>query len=113
MIYDRYFEGSNVGQIIQWFDLGGSLKLDENVDSATMVKQLGGIQGLMEKTKALGLPSNEPDAVRASAAEFVLEGLYAHRRISRNEERGFAAEEKKREQPEGKPERPNMRRQFN
>ena len=37
--------------------------------------------------------------MRAAAAEFVLEGLYAHRRISRNEERGFAAEEKKREPP--------------
>ena len=58
-----------------------------------MVKQLGGIQGLMEKTKALGLIANEPDAVRAAAAEFILEGLHAHRRISRNEERGFAAEE--------------------
>ena len=57
----------------------------------------------MEKTKALGLAANEPDAVRASAAEFVLEGLYAHRRISRSEERGFAAEEKKREpREEGK-----------
>src|ERR1700730_15321490 len=53
-IYDQHFEGSNVSQIIQWFDLGGSLKLDENVDSATMVRQLGGIQGLMEKTRALG-----------------------------------------------------------
>ena len=28
--------------------------------------------------------------MRAAAAEFILEGLYAHRRISRNEERGFA-----------------------
>ena len=113
-IYDQYLEGSNVAQIIQWFDLGGSLKLDENVDSSTMVKQLGGIQGLMEKTKALGLTANEPDAVRAAAAEFVLEGLYAHRRISRNEERGFAAEEKKREpREEGKGERPNLRRQYN
>ena len=36
----------------------------------------------MEKTKALGLSANEPDAVRASAAEFILEGLHAHRRIS-------------------------------
>jgi len=89
------------------------LKLDETVDAATMVQQLSGIQGLMEKTKALGLGVNEPDAVRAAAAEFILEGLYAHRRISRNEERGFGAEEKKREAPEGKPERPNMRRQFN
>ena len=113
-VYDRYFEGANVSQIVQWFDLGGSLKLDENVDSAAMVRQLGGIQGLMEKTKALGLTSNEPDAVRAAAAEFVLEGLHAHRRISRNEERGFAAEEKRREgREEVKSERPNFRRQYN
>ena len=114
-VYDRYFEGVNVANIIQWFDLGGSLKLDENVDSAAMVRQLGGIQGLMEKTGALGLTHNEPDAVRAAAAEFVLEGLHAHRRISRNEERGFAAEEKQRTPREegGRGERPNFRRQFN
>ena len=113
-VYTEYFEGANVSQIVQWFDLGGSLKLDDTVDSATMVQQLGGIQGLMEKTKALGLGVNEPDAVRAAAAEFILEGLYAHRRISRNEERGFAAEEKKREpREESKPERPNFRRQYN
>ncbi len=112
-VYDRLFEGANVAQIIQWFDLGGSLKLDENADSENMVKQLGGIQGLMEKTKLLGLSSNEPDAVRAAAAEFILEGLHAHRRISRNEERGFAAEEKRRERDEVKTERPNFRRQYN
>ena len=114
-VYDQYFDGANVSQIIQWFDLGGSLKLDENVDSSTMAKQLGGIQGLMEKTKALGVAAGEPDAVRSSAAEFVLEGLYAHRRISRNEERGFTAEEKRREQPkeDSRPERPSFRRQYN
>ncbi len=114
-VYDHYFEGVNVANIIQWFDLGGSLKLDENVDSASMVRQLGGIQGLMEKTAALGLTHNEPDAVRAAAAEFILEGLHAHRRISRNEERGFAAEEKQRTAREegGRGERPNFRRQFN
>jgi magnesium chelatase subunit I len=115
-VYDQHLEGVNVAQIIQWFDLGGSLKLDEGADSATMVRELAGIQGLMEKTKALGLSSNEPDAVRASAAEFILEGLHAHRRISRSEERGFAAEEKRREPPreeDGKGERPNFRRQYN
>jgi len=68
----------------------------------------------MEKLKALGIGAHEPDAVRASAAEFVLEGLYAHRRISRNEERGFAAEERKREpREEARAEPPKVRRQFN
>ena len=114
-VYDKYFEGANVAQIVQWFDLGGTLKLDESMDSAAMVKMLGPIQGLMEKLKALKLSANEPDAMRASAAEFVLEGLYAHRRISRNEERGFGAEERRREGPkeEGPPQRPNFRRQYN
>ena len=34
-VYDKHFESVNVAQIVQWFDLGGSLKLDDNVDSAT------------------------------------------------------------------------------
>ncbi len=117
-VYTHYFEGANVSQIVQWFDLGGTLKLDETVDAATLVEQLGRIQGLMEKLKSLGLSANEPDALRASAAEFVLEGLHAHRRISRSEERGFAAEEKQRREPRereenAKGERPNFRRQYN
>src|SRR5205823_4050765 len=115
-MYDKYFEGANVAQIIQWFDLGGSLKLDDTVDSATMVKQLASIQGLMEKVRNLGLTANEPDAVRAGAAEFILEGLYAHRRINRSEERGFTAEEKRREtsgrEEGGNPPPRGYRRQY-
>jgi len=112
-VYTSCFEGVNVSQIVQWFELGGSLRLDETVDSAAMVKQLANIQGLMEKTGGLGLGAHEPDAVRASAAEFILEGLYAHRRISRNEEVGFMAAERKREAPEPGETRRPPRRQFN
>jgi magnesium chelatase subunit I len=117
-IYNKYFEGVNVSNIIQWFDLGGTLKLDESVSAERMTRQLGAIQGLMEKTRALGLSANEPDELRASASEFILEGLYAHRRISRSEERGFTAEERKttrdretKDEPGSGPRPP--RRQFN
>jgi magnesium chelatase subunit I len=116
-VYSHYFDGVNVSPIIQWFDLGGALKVDETTTSEEMVRQLGPIQGLLEKTGALGLGSNEPDALRASAAEFILEGLYAHRRINRNEERGFVTDERKREpaDPEQPPKRPGggRRQQFN
>ena len=112
-IYNSYLEGVNVAQIVQWFELGGSLRLDESVGSNSVVKQLDSIQGLMGKVGALGLGANEPDALRASAAEFILEGLYSHRRISRTEERGFVAEERKREAPPEEPRRPGGRRQFN
>src|SRR5579884_1259628 len=47
-VFDRYFEGVNMQPIVQWFDLGGNLKLGDDVDSAGMVRQLGSIQGLME-----------------------------------------------------------------
>src|ERR1700735_4247530 len=112
-VYTSYFEGVNVSQIVQWFELGGSLKMDDSVDSANILKQLAKIQGLLEKTGALGLGASEPDAVRASAGEFILEGLYAHRRISRNEEVGFTAGERKREPPEGNEGRRPPRKQFN
>jgi len=100
-VFTAYFENENFSQIVQWFELGGSLKLDEQAKSADMVNELGRIQGLMEKTKPLGLGASEPDAIRAGAAEFILEGLYAHRRISRNEEAGFTAEARRRDPRDG------------
>jgi magnesium chelatase subunit I len=113
-VYDKHFDNTNVAQIVQWFDLGGSLKMDDNVDSPTLLKRLNGIQGLLEKIKVLGVAQGDPDAVKASAAEFILEGLYAHRRISRTEERGFTAEEKKREtQGREEGQKPSFRRQYN
>jgi magnesium chelatase subunit I len=99
-VFTSYFEEENLSQVVTWFELGGSLKLDETATSEEMVKELSRIQGLMEKTKALGLGVSEPDAIRAGAAEFILEGLYAHRRISRNEETGFMAEPRRRESRE-------------
>jgi magnesium chelatase subunit I len=110
-VYSKYFEGVNVSAIIQWFDIGGTLRLDESIASADMVRELTGIGGLMEKTGILGLGVNETDALRASAAEFILEGLYAHRRISRTEEREFSAGERRRESTEDQQQKRNVRRQ--
>jgi magnesium chelatase subunit I len=113
-VFNRYFEGINMQAVVQWFDLGGSLRLDEDADSAGMTEQLNSIQGLMEKTRAVGLTANEPDAVRASAGEFILEGLHALRRIGRTAEQGFAAAEIRRPapDPEESP-KARQRRQFN
>ena len=58
-VYSSYFEGVNMSQIIQWFDMGGSVRLDESLPSADVIAQLNGIQGLLEKTGQLGLGSNE------------------------------------------------------
>jgi len=111
-VFTKYFDGDNMNAVVQYFDLGGSLRLDENLPAAKMVAELSQIQGLLEKTKKLGLSASEPGAVRAGAAEFILEGLYAHRRISRNEEVGFTAEVRRREAPADDPRAKAAKRNY-
>jgi magnesium chelatase subunit I len=111
-VFSKYFDGDNMNAVVQFFELGGSLKLPDTAPAAAMVAELGKIQGLLEKTKKLGLGASEPDAVRAGAAEFILEGLYAHRRISRNEEVGFTVETRRREQPTEDPRAKSAKRNY-
>jgi magnesium chelatase subunit I len=93
--YDRYFQGtSNMNQIVQWFDLGGEIQMRDSAGSQEMLHKLRGIQGLLEKLSALGLSGKEPSEMLVSAAEFILEGLHAHKKIGRSEERVFTAGEK-------------------
>ena len=92
-IYDRYFEGQNTQQIEQWFNLGGAVKLEDNQPAAETLTALKSIQGLIDKLTPLGVNSHDAPPRVVAAAEFLLEGLVAHRKLSRNEERGFAAHE--------------------
>src|SRR5579863_399448 len=116
--YDEYFTGANVQQIVQWFDLGGEIQLSDSVSAVEALENLKGIQGLVDKLGPLGVSQKESPEQQVSAAEFFLEGLYAHKRIGRSEERVFKAGEKKPEPAREKSfeteERPyRQRRQFN
>jgi magnesium chelatase subunit I len=48
----------------------------------------------MEKLGKLNVGPKDAPEVQVSAAEFVMEGLHAHKKIGRNEERVFSAGEK-------------------
>jgi magnesium chelatase subunit I len=90
--YDNYFKDLNMQQVIQWFELGGEIKLADIAGSQEILEGIKNIQGLTEKLSPLGIQQNERPETLVSAAEFVLEGLHAHRRIGRTEERVFVAE---------------------
>jgi magnesium chelatase subunit I len=116
--YDEYFTGANVQQIVQWFDLGGEIQLSDSVAALEALESLKEIQGLIDKLGPLEVSTKDSPEQQVSAAEFILEGLHAHKRIGRNEERVFKAGEKKpepvREKSFDKEEPPyRQRRQFN
>src|SRR5438105_1873621 len=114
--FDSYFNGANMQQIVQWFDLGGEIKLPDSAAAAEVFGTLKNIQGLSEKLNALGVQTKDLVEHQVAAAEFVLEGLYAHKRIGRSEERVFSAGEKppRRPEPEPRPDQPfRGRRSFN
>ena len=51
--------------------------------------------GLMDRLSALGIGADSSQGERVAAAEFILEGLCAHDKITRTEERGYSASERK------------------
>ncbi len=93
-VFDRYFAGANTQQIEQWFNLGGSIKFDDDQSSKSIAAELKQIQGLMEKLAPLKVKASDAPERLVAASEFLLEGMHAHRRLSRTEERGFTAQEK-------------------
>jgi magnesium chelatase subunit I len=94
-VFDKYFAGTNTQQIEQWFNLGGTVQLNDAQASADSQKELQQIQGLFEKLSPLKVNGKSSPETAVSAAEFLLEGMYAHKRLSRTEERSFTAAEKK------------------
>lgn len=114
--FSKYFSGANFQPVVQWFEMGGELKIPSNASSAEMLAQLKKIQGLFDHLEAVGVKPKDDAAVQTSAAEFILEGLCAHKRISRSEERGFFAEARKTPPEPRDPKEPAgrmPRRQFN
>jgi magnesium chelatase subunit I len=98
--YDDYFSGVDMRQIVQWFDLGGEIQVTDSAGAKEVLEGLKNIQGLTEKLSALNVSVKDDVESQVSAAEFVLEGLYAHKRIGRSEERVFTAGEKQPKKPE-------------
>jgi magnesium chelatase subunit I len=97
-VFDGHFPNADMRQIVDWFDLGGSLDLDDLESASEVVRAAGEVQGLVDMARRVGLPSDAPDALIASGVDFVLEGLYSQKKISRTEGRGFHAAEARRPQ---------------
>ena len=92
-VADGYLSHLDTHHVIEWFDLGGSLMLSDTTPAADVVAAGAQVQGLVELTQQVGIPAQAPDPLLAAGIDFVLEGLYAMKKISRSDDRGYHAGE--------------------
>jgi magnesium chelatase subunit I len=106
------FDGIDTRTVIEWFDLGGTLQLSDNTSAEDVIAQTRGVQGLRELAERSGLPKGAVAPAVASAIDFVLEGLCAQKKISRSDERGYAAADSAPRRPASRREEPSMEEEI-
>jgi magnesium chelatase subunit I len=92
-VADAYIAHLETRQVVEWFDLGGSLQMADSTGAEDVVAAAREVQGLVELAHLAGVPPDASPPLLASGVDFVLEGLYALKKIGRSEERGYQATE--------------------
>ena len=77
-------------QIVAWFDQGSALKIGSDERAAVAIQAFGLVPGLLALVHDLELAAAGDSRVEVGGCELVLEALAGQRRISRNEEFGWA-----------------------
>jgi magnesium chelatase subunit I len=90
-VFEGYFVGIDFTSTIQWFDQGNNLRLADTASASECVTLLEAVPELIETALIPFDFKRTDEAQLAAACEFVLEGLYAQNKISRNEEGGYTA----------------------
>ena len=88
-VAEGYLSHLETRTVVEWFDLGGSLQLGDTMSAEDVIAHARQVQGLVELAHGAGIPRNASAPMLASGIDFMLEGLYATRKISRSEERGY------------------------
>jgi magnesium chelatase subunit I len=100
-IYEGYFVGIEFTDAVRWFDSGNSLRLADTASASEGMNLLDAVPGLIDTALIPFDFKRSDEALTVSACEFVLEGLYAQNKISRNEEGGYTAATKARKDRRG------------
>jgi len=92
-VFTGMFDGVDTKTVVEWFDLGGSLPLADSTSADDVIAQTRAVQGLRELAERADAAPGSAAPTVAAAIDFVLEGLYAQKKISRSDDRGYAAAE--------------------
>jgi magnesium chelatase subunit I len=90
-IFEGYFVGIDFTDAVRWFDSGNNLRLADTASATECMHLLEVVPELIETALVPFDFKRADEAQTIAACEFVLEGLYAQNKISRNEEGGYTA----------------------
>jgi magnesium chelatase subunit I len=88
-VFDGRIGGANTDDIVHWFDEGGALKVAHDERSEALLEGLSVVPGLTDLAIDAGLARAKDAAGLVAAAELILEGLAAQKRIARSDDFGF------------------------
>ena len=113
-VFTGYFGTADLRQVTEWFDLGGNLQVDDMLGAGPLLERAAQVQGLADLIPHAGLGKAPAPPLAAAAVDFILEGLYAQKKISRSDEWQYQSAEPampRRPAPRGMTE-PDLDREF-
>lgn len=115
-VFAREFGGTNLRQQIDFFEHGGEIDLSDDKSAGDLLATLSRVPGLLAHAGRV-LPERADAPTRAAAAEFILEGLFAQKKIGRSDAGTYIAVERKSDEGGIDPERlerlARLKRQVN
>ncbi len=97
-MFAERFDGIDTRPIVEWFEMGGALQTADAEPAEELLEAVRDLQGLDAIVAEVTGDPEAPAPVRAAAVDFLLEGLYALKKISRSEDCGYHATESPRRQ---------------
>jgi len=90
-VFDGRTTGVNLKPIITWFENGGTVDLSDTTSAAALLAAIDEVDQLDKAMLVTGGGLDQPAPVRAAAADLILEGLSALKKIGRTEQGQFFA----------------------
>ena len=89
-IFDQHWDAEMLGDVVDYFDRGGVLQISDTAGSDVSWRAMAAVPGLEDAYQQSALHPQQSPAAAVAVAELILEGLAAHRRISRGDSGIFA-----------------------
>ena len=89
--FEAYFEHIDCSEIVAWFNDGGSIRTSDTDSAELCMTSFRHVTGLLDAAVQSGLAGRSQPEVLVAVCEMILEGLFSQKKISRSDERGYAA----------------------